>query len=811
MKINVLCLLCIGICLHCNLMAQHHLQGTVIDESGTPLPGAIIQLQQSFENTTSDATGNFLFKNKKAGTYTVIVTLLGYETAKDSVFIPSGKNKVIRLKQKTFLTTEVLVTASRANEKSGISYTTLNKKEIDQLNTGVDIPIMLQSLPSMVTTSDAGAGVGYTGMRIRGTDATRINVTLNGIPLNDGESQQLYWVDLPDLATSLQSVQVQRGVGTSVQGAGAFGASVNMLTNSFTEKPMVAINFSGGSFNTFKRNVQFNSGLLGNHFSFSGRVSKINSDGFVDRAFSNLTSMHLEGNYFFKNYSLRAVLIDGKEQTYQAWNGIPEARFNNDQQVMMDYINRNYLDSSDAYNLLNSGATYNYFTYKNQTDNYRQTHYQLHNQIGINAGNYLNISLFATTGNGFYEEYRKQDLLQAYNIAPIVSLIDTITQSDLIRRKWLDNIFYGTVFSFVSNAIKNTEISAGGGLSNYIGGRFNEITWLEINKGTPFPYQYFSDTATKMDANLFFKAAYSLSKLSLMIDMQWRNVQYEYNSIYGTKEKPIMHFINPKAAITYQHNSQNMFYASVAVANKEPSRDDFIQSNPSNTPTSENLIDYEAGYQLRLKHLLFKLNGYRMQYKNQLILNGKINDVGEYTRVNIPVSYRQGIEFEFQSVIHKKIKFAGNLTLSQNKIEQYNHFMDDYDSGTQEQNVYRHVDIAFSPNAIAFGQLTYSPFENLSVAITSKYVGKQYLDNTSSHSRSLKAYRQEEFVVNYAMKSKGKITTELFARCTNLFNAYYASNGYTFSYNAGGITTTENFYFPQAGRHFLFGIKFCFE
>ncbi|MBK8848225.1 MAG: TonB-dependent receptor [Bacteroidetes bacterium] len=811
MIVKTLFMFCIAISWHISTYAQHYLQGTVVDETGAPLPGAIIKLQESFENVQSAADGNFLFKNKKVGTYTVTVTILGYEPKEEIIIVPSSSKTRIQLQLKSFNTGEVLVTANRANEKSGVSYTKLNKKEIEQLNTGVDIPVMLQSLTSMVTTSDAGAGVGYTGMRIRGTDATRINVTLNGVPLNDGESQQLYWVDLPDLATSLQSIQVQRGVGTSVQGAGAFGASVNMFTKSFSEKPAVAINLSGGSFNTFKRNAQFNSGILANHFSFRGSVSKINSDGFVDRAFSNLSSMLLEGNYFSKNYSLRAVLIDGNEKTYQAWNGIPEARFNNDTMAMLEFINRNYLDSADAYNLLNSGSTYNQFTYKNQTDNYRQTHYQLHNHFSFNSNNFLNLSFFTTTGKGFFEEYKKQELLDAYNIAPVISMQDSILNSDLIRRKWLDNIFYGTVFSFVSTAIKNTEIIAGGGLSNYIGGRFNDVQWLAFNNGTEFPYQYFSDTAKKMDANLFLKLSYTLNKFSFKTDVQWRNVDYQYTSVSGKKENPILHFINPKAAITYNYNSRNTFYASVAVANKEPSRDDFVQSSLKNAPLPENLLDFEAGYNLRLTNLLLKVNGYRMQYKNQLILNGKINDVGEYTRVNIPQSYRQGVEIEFQSNISKKLMFTGNLTLSENKIKVYQDFMDDYDISVQLENVYRNVDIAFSPNAIAFGQLTYTPIKNLSIAITSKYVGRQYLDNTSNSNRSLRPYRQEEFLVNHTINVGEKIKISVFTRCTNLLNAYYASNGYTYSYKAGGAITTENFFFPQAGRHFLFGINFRFE
>nr|MBK9650378.1 TonB-dependent receptor [Bacteroidota bacterium] len=795
----------------CGLMsstfAQIVVSGIITDVNKNAIVGASIQLEPTMYATTSDASGKFYLNKIRPGTYTVKVFRLGYKSYEAVIEILQAYEIQIVLQPVLYINNEITVTALRKGNSDMMTSVTINKEEIEERNTGVDIPFLLEQTPSVIATSDAGTGIGYTGLRIRGTDATRINVTLNGVPLNDAESQQLYWVDLPDVASSMQNIQVQRGVGTSTNGGSAFGGSVNMLLQRETEKPYSTVQLASGSFNTFKRNISFGTGLIKNHFYFNGRLSKINSDGYVDRSSADLQSYMLQTGYAGQRFSIHVMMMDGKEKTYQAWNGIPESRWNNDTQSMLAYINRNGLDSTEAFNLLNSGTTYNYFDYKNQTDNYRQTHYQLQTVFDINAKNLLQVSLHYTKGRGYYEEYKKQQTLADYSITNTVYDGDTILESDIIRQKWLDNDFYGFIFSISSQVNTKLELINGGGYNIYDGKHFGDVIWYQFVNPKLDHVRYYSDNAIKHDYHYFLKAIYTYNKWKALIDLQYRGVKYSFEGknelLMLSQQKTNLHFFNPKAGLSYAPNQRETGFVSVSVGNKEPSRDDYVNSSPLTRPKHESLIDIESGYTYTKSKWMAKANYFLMLYKNQLALSGKINDVGEYTRVNIANSFREGIEIEMMYKPFRKVTLNGNITLSRNKIKQFDEFVDNYDDGSQNQITHNNVDVSFSPATTGFVSCMYSVTSFLKLNYEIKYVGKQHLDNTQNEAKMLPQYlvNGASVILEKEFKSIGVI--QLNVRINNLLDKKYVSNGYTYGYIYGNERITENFYFPQAGRNFV--------
>ena len=602
--------------------AQFSISGTVSDADGGTLPGAAIVIENTYKGTFTDASGMFQLANLKPGTLSLRVSLLGYEPQLKTVDLTQNVTLSVNLTKTAVAVDEVVVSATRANQKSAIAYTDVTRQELNKLNLGQDIPQLLNFTPSVVTTSDAGAGVGYTGIRIRGSDATRVNVTLNGIPYNDAESQGTYFVDMPDFASSVSSIQIQRGVGTSTNGAGAFGASINIQTNKLEEKPYAEVNLSGGSFGTRKVNILAGTGLLNNHFVLDARLSKIHSDGFIDRAFSDLKSFYLSGGYYAKNSFIRLNVFSGQEQTYQAWNGVPEA-------------------------ILPTNRTYNSFTYDNQTDNYQQDNYQLISSFGLSKNWRLNASLFYTKGKGYYEEFKPNDAFSKYNLPPVVIGDSTISKTDIVRRKWLNNDFYGTVFSLDYNSFGKLTANIGGGWNQYQGGHYGEIIWTRIAGNTNIRNRYYNDDANKTDVNLYAKAFYQFSnQFNGFLDLQVRTVGYSFlgfnSQLQNVQQNANLTFFNPKAGLTYTINDHSTAYASVGVGHREPNRDDYTQSTPESRPKAEQLIDYEAGYKIQGQKFTVSVNGYYMAYQNQLVLSGQINDVGAYNRVNIPKSYRAG-------------------------------------------------------------------------------------------------------------------------------------------------------------------------
>ncbi len=774
-----------------SLFAQK-IQGLVFDQdTKAPLWGASVSVKGSQKGNVTDAKGHFILSAPSDAV--LQVRFVGY----DPVEVKASQSNNISLKKSNYLQDEVVVRATRADENSAMAYSNMSAEEVGKSNLGQDMPMLLNFTPSVVTTSDAGAGIGYTGIRIRGSDATRVNVTVNGIPINDSESQGTFWVNMPDFASSVNSVQIQRGVGTSTNGAGAFGGSVNMQTNTFESKAYGEVHASGGSFGTLKTTIKGGSGLLGGKFTLDGRLSRIVSDGFIDRASSNLLSAYFSAGYFGKKSFARFNYFTGNEKTYQSWYGTPESRITGSVADMQAFIDRNYLSPQDADNLLKSGRTYNYYTYDNQTDNYAQDHFQLITNHRLTEAWNLDLNAHYTYGRGYYEEFKPAADLINYGFA------NSLRSVDVIRRKWLDNDFYGSTFALNYTGSQKIKFTFGGAWNRYVGRHFGVLQ-------DPFPgREWYRSRSQKTDLNLYAKGNINLSAAwNAYVDVQYRTVGYR---MFGTADKFLnlnsdnsYSFFNPKFGLTHQLSEKSKVYGSVSAGSKEPSRQDFVD-NAAGNPRPEYLQDYEVGYERSGRRYGLQINGYFMNYQDQLVLTGAVNSTGDAIRTNVESSYRLGVETMLNVQISKRLVWSGNVTLSQNRIRNFKERMTDYD--TYDQIVINHgnTDIAYSPSVIAGNTVTYS-VGSFEASLLSKYVGKQYLDNTSDEARSLEAYTTQDIRLKYTLK-KGPVFTLLL---NNVLNEQYSSNGYTYSYRYGGATTTENFYYPQAGFNFLLGASIRF-
>ena len=740
----------------------------------------------------------------------VVIPALLYSQTIDSVRVSANQPV------DTVSFSDVVVSSTRIDRRSAMAYSHLSKSQIAEQNLGQDLPYLLNQQPSVVTTSDAGTGIGYTGIRLRGSDATRVNVTINGIPVNDAESQGTFWVDLPDIASSIDNIQIQRGVGSSTNGAGAFGGSLNIQTTKLNPQPYGEYNASYGSFNTFKNTINVGSGLLHKKFAVDARMSKITSDGFIDRGTSDLQSYYLSGAFYGKSDIIKFITFSGMEETYQAWNGIPEARLKGDSRGIEEYINRNYLDEEDAHHLRTSNnRTYNQFTYANQVDHYKQDYYQLHHTHEYNENWNSHIALHYTKGKGYYEEYKKGEAFSKYGLQDVIIGSDTITTTNLVRRRWLDNDFFGTVFSLNYNSKKNFSALIGGAWNQYNGQHYGEVIWAQYaSNGMPHQ-RYYNDTANKTDVTVFIKMNYLLfQKLNLFVDLQERNIYYKflgYNRfLENVRQTVSLNFFNPKFGVNYDFMENASVYASYSIGQKEPGRNDYTQSTPDSRPKAEKLYDIEVGYRQFKRKISWGLNIYHMNYKDQLIVTGELNDVGAYIHTNVAKSYRRGIETEFGVQPVKKLTWTLNATFSQNKILNYQEFIDNYDLGEQALTTHKTTDIAFSPAVIAGSTIAYDAFKNFKISFISKYVGKQFLDNTSSEAKKLDAFFVNDVRIQYSIQAKWIREIGLTLAINNVLNEQYESNGYTYSYIAGGQRITENFYFPQAGINLLGGISLKF-
>ncbi|HLT50927.1 MAG TPA: TonB-dependent receptor [Arenibacter sp.] len=711
----------------------------------------------------------------------VVLSTFGQEKPKDSLM---GSEIALD---------EVLVSAVRATERSPVTFSNLTKNQIASRNLGQDIPVLMNFMPGVVTTTDAGAGVGYTGIRVRGSDATRVNVTINGIPYNDSESHGTFWVNMPDFASSTESLQLQRGVGTSTNGSGAFGASLNILTDVVSPEAYGEINSSAGSFNTLKNNLKFSTGLLNDHIEFSGRLSRITSDGYIDRAASELDSYFLQGAYMSDRTLIKALMFGGHQTTYQAWNGIDKATLE---------TNRTF-NTAGMYTDGNGEIKF----YDNEVDDYKQNHFQLHWNQKLSDNWNTNLAVHYTQGEGYFEQYRQGDDFETYGITPFAMDGEIINTTDLIRRRWLDNDFYGTTFS-ANYQNEKLDVILGGGWNKYEGDHFGEIIWARFSNNRDYLDRYYDDTSSKNDLNVFAKANFQLdSHWSVYGDLQYRAVGYTANGEETGIVDDSFKFFNPKGGVTYDLNAHNSFYLSYAKANREPNRNDY----ESGSPKPEKLDDIEMGWRHISSGVRLNTNIYYMKYKDQLVLTGELNDVGGPLRANVGDSYRLGLEMDATVALGNKFILRPNVALSDNRNK---NFVFERDGSLVNLG---NTHISFSPNLVAGNILTYLPNTNLQLSLLTKYVGKQYMGNIDAKSSVLDAYSQTDINVKYIIWTNGFIKNiVLSGLINNIFDSLYESNGFFYTYDddysvPGNITTIEGAgYYPQAGINFLLGATFNF-
>ena len=754
-----------------------------------------------------------------------------------SPFVSCFSENVVADSLRSISLQEVEIVSVRATGNTPVTFSGLNKEAIRSVNFGADIPFLLLLTPSVIATSDAGTGIGYTGFRIRGTDANRINVTVNGIPLNDSESHGVFWVNMPDFASSLEDLQVQRGVGTSTNGAGAFGASINMKTEYIPLEAFGEVNGGYGSFNTSKVMFKTGSGQVGEHWAFDTRLSSICSDGFIDRASVDLKSYFVQGAYFNDRTLVKFVTFGGKEKTYHAWDGVPDYLLfpsgSSEEQ------NRTYNPSG----YISDDAEGNPLYYPNQTDNYEQTHYQL--SLLQDANPYLkyNISLHYTKGSGYYEQYRTSRSLKEYGLNPFELNGETIKKSDLVRQKHLDNDFGGLVFS-IDYKKNRGNFSLGGSVNRYDGHHFGRVIWVKNYAGdTDFDplHEYYRSKGEKSDMNLYLRGNYSLTKnLNVYGDLQFRRINYSIsgkNDVWDWLSEEMQNldvyesfrFFNPKAGLYYQLNPENVLYGSIAVAHREPNRNNYTDAGKNEIPKPERLTDYELGYRFNRRTWAFGANLYYMKYKDQLVLTGKVNAIGEPLTSNVPDSYRTGIELTAGLRIISGLEWNGNLTLSRNKINNYTEYVTVYDSAgnpeaEQQADYYGTTNISFSPGVVANSLFTFKR-RSFTVGLHSNYVGKQYLDNTgrtdanhtqsSKKERSINAYFVNNLRFSYDFPRSGRKQWAIHLSINNVFNEKYETNGWVWScyyrQSDGGLEPyTEKSYFPQAGIHLMTNVSLRF-
>jgi len=800
-----------------NIKAQNLIRGTIIDATTEQAIAGVSLVWDTGQNkfsTITDESGVFEIQLNN-GSYSFKSFHISYEDI-DQEFIVNGPREVeYLLESNVELAEEVLVKGIRAKKRTPVTFYDMDKAEIRDNNLGQDLPFVLDQTPAMLVTSDAGGGVGYTGMRIRGVDPTRINVTINGIPLNDAESHGVFWVNLPDIASSVSSIQIQRGVGTSTNGAAAFGASVNIKTDGVSVKPFARMTLGGGSFNTTRYGLEFGTGLIDDKWGIQGRVSGIRSDGFIDRSSSDLSSMFLTAGRYWANSLLKLVVMKGFERTDQAWYGVPQPKFNENEEALSSFIEDLGITGSYRENLLNSNSnTYNYYTYENQVDNYNQDHYQAFFTKQVNGRLSLKTAAHYTRGYGYFEEYQDTDnafdntAFSFYGLENVVIGSDTVRSGDFIRRRWLDNHLYGLMASIQHVNREGHVFDFGVAAQQYIGDHFGEVIWAEFASNGELGDRYYENRGVKTEANSFAKYTRQINKrFTAFGDLQVRWIDYDFEGpdrngrIIDQNDEFI--FFNPKFGLGYTLTTKTYLYGSYAQSNREPIRNDYVESTPESRPESERLQNIEIG--ARWEGRSFYLNGnlYAMEYNNQLVLTGRLNDVGAATRENVEKSFRRGIELEGGFRLNKKLEFSANLNVSSNKIVEYKEFVDDWVNGGQVEILHENTDIALSPSYIANLVLNYRPLKALDLSLINKAVGDQYLDNTSSSDRKLNGFYLLHFRAMYDFQI-GKSKWQLSGQANNILDLNYAPNGYTFGGFIGDERRSYNYVYPQAGRNFLF-------
>jgi iron complex outermembrane receptor protein len=776
--------------------AQTTITGTVTDDEGQPLPGAHVTAGDDLGfGTATDADGAFSLK-AAPGPVRLRVSHLGHARLDTTITVAAGTAPLrLRLRGEAIAMRGAEVSALRAGDRAPFAQSTVTRERIDRINTGVDLPYVLEQQPSMVATSDGGTGIGYTYMRIRGTDATRTNITVNGVPFNDPESQGAFLVNMPDLVTSAEDIEVQRGVGTSTNGPAAFGASVNVRTTSVKREPWDLLSASGGSFNTQRYSVSAGTGLIADRFSLDLRLSSITSDGYVDRASADLKSYFVQAAWLGKQRSLRFITFRGREVTYQAWAGV-------------------------APEVLDTNRTYNPYTYRNETDNYDQTHYQLLLDQRIGKRAQLNLTLFRVLGAGYFEQYRTDEPVADYGIAPAVIDGDTVRSTDLIRRRWLDNALTGANTSLSLNLGRH-RVVAGGSLSDYRGAHFGEVIWARWAGATELGQRYYDDAARKTDANGYAKLTYAFTDaLEGFADAQVRQVSHRMlmrdADLAPAQQTVSWTFFNPKAGVQWRIRTGHRAYASVAVGNREPNREDLQETTPQSRPRSERLVDYELGYEHRSQRLSGGINLYYMDYSDQLVLTGALNDVGAALRTNVPRSYRTGAELSGAVRLARRLTWRPNATVSRNKVRSFTEQVDDWDQGGQVAIAQRETDLSFSPALVAGSELTWRIWEeaqhgSADLTLVTKHVGRQYLDNSGSADRMLAAYTVHDLRANLSLIGiTGVRRVDVNLTLRNVLSALYESNGWVYSYYADGRRQQLIGLYPQAPLNVLGGVTVRF-
>ncbi len=782
------------------------IKGRVTDENGSGLAGAAIVIENTQHGMNTNSSGSYSFSGLRSGVYTLRFSFIGYESEVRTTDVTGDILLDIILREKSFITGEVTINATRAGENSPLAYSTVDKQVLKDLNSGPDLPYLLSLTPSLVETSESGNGIGYTSLRIRGTDGNRINVTIDGIPLNDPESQQVFWVDLPDLASSIDNIQVQRGAGTSTNGAGAFGATINIQTITLDNEPFAEVNSSAGSFNTFKNSVSAGTGLIADKFALQMRYSDIRSDGYIDRTGSNHGSAYIGGLFKSGKSQLKANVFLGKEQTGIGWWGVPKDSLE---------TNRKY-NPAGEYTDEDGNLQY----YGNESDNYTQNHYQL--IYSFVPGKYisLNTALHYTKGNGYYEEYREDQKLSDYGLPSYDIGNVEISETDLIRQKWISNDFFGMVYSLKYNKGR-IEAVAGGGINMYLGDHYGNIIWMRNAGNTEKDYRWYLNNSEKGEITIYGKVNYALSeRTSVFGDLQYRYVSYDMSG-YDDDLRDItqLHrfgFINPKGGLFFRVSSDQSAYISFSVANREPTRTDFKEASGDNgaTPRPETLYDTELGYKIVTGKNTLAVNLYGMFYKDQLVPTGELSNVGYSIMTNVDKSYRVGLELVAGIKPADFIDWNMNLTLSRNKINGFVEYYTDYNTEDWSSQYLSKdlgdVDIAYSPSVTGASDLSFNIHPKINLHLISKYVGKQYFDNTMSEDRKIDSYLVNNLRLDYEPVIKSMKGVVLQLQVNNILNERYESNGYGGNWYENGIEKTWSYYFPQAGINYMLriGLKF---
>ncbi len=792
-------------------IAQFTVKGTVKNENQEPIDFASVFLKDSPYATSTIQDGSFRITGVKPGTYIIKASYIGYQSVEQEITVQDSMILDLVLGGDLFQLSEIKIEATRAAQDDPVPYSTIDSEEIQSRNIAQDVPYMLRWQPSVTVTSDAGAGIGYTGVRVRGSEATRTNVTINGVPLNDSESQNVFWVDLPDFLANVDDIQIQRGVGVSTNGTSAFGATVHLNTQNVRQNPFAIVSGALGSYNTNKASVHLGTGLMNNKYSVEGRYSVINSDGYVDRASANLNSYFLSASRISEGSSLKLNIFSGGEVTYQAWNGLPYQ----------------YKDSLRTFNT--AGTEKPGEPYENEVDNYRQNHVQLIYDKALSEDISLNVTGHLTQGEGFFENYKAEEFSPDFNIP------DSLIQ-DIVIQRWLNNWFYGAIYSLEIDKERFNFI-LGGGLNQYYGLHYGDVIWREsvLNEDDQFNIRYYTNDARKREANVYGRLNLNIGMLHPFVDLQLRAVNYR---LAGLDDDGIdvslsdnLFFFNPKFGFSIIPNNNLKAFAFYGRTNREPGRAEYRAASAENLPEHETLNDLELGLQYTSEFVDFDLTLYNMQYKNQLVPVGELNDVGAPIRTNIEDSYRRGIEIGVLGKINERISVGYYGTLSRNKAVAFTEFIDDWDSYGQVEVLHTNTDLALSPNQLHTVVSSFSLFpstwnQKLIAQANYKYVGSQFLDNTSSEFAKLDAFSYMDMQFSYTTKFKKlrKFTATL--QLNNVLNNAYVSNGWVYRYRASFDTTTYDPYaryentatgqqnltglYPQALRNFLLGVRFEF-